>query len=151
MAEDAPAEQPTRKIRRMPKSYTHRRGAGIPRRGGRVGRGSGERGDTAPAKQTQGGASTNQADFLDGPSSLGFKQMISDIMLEGGSGYRPDTQFDGSQVHLDLNEPVFGPSHMFMASWWDSAISSTRAGWILRGAVHGACPFADSSSVTCTG
>ncbi|MED6108069.1 hypothetical protein PIB30_020167 [Stylosanthes scabra] len=36
-------------------------------------------------------------------------------MLEGGSGYRPDTQFDGSSVHLDLNEPVSGPSHLFMA------------------------------------
>ncbi|MED6169219.1 hypothetical protein PIB30_019513 [Stylosanthes scabra] len=36
-------------------------------------------------------------------------------MLEGGSGYRPDTQFDGSPVHLDLNKPVSGPSHLFMA------------------------------------
>ncbi|MED6205231.1 hypothetical protein PIB30_016026 [Stylosanthes scabra] len=41
--------------------------------------------------------------------------MISDIMLEGGSGYRPDTQFDGFPVHLDLNEPVSGPSYLFMA------------------------------------
>ncbi|MED6146081.1 hypothetical protein PIB30_031219 [Stylosanthes scabra] len=24
-------------------------------------------------------------------------------------------RFDGSQVHLDLNEPVSGPSHLFMA------------------------------------
>ncbi|MED6220907.1 hypothetical protein PIB30_049288 [Stylosanthes scabra] len=28
---------------------------------------------------------------------------------------RLDIQFDGSQVHLDLNEPVFGPLHLFMA------------------------------------
>ncbi|MED6160088.1 hypothetical protein PIB30_048145 [Stylosanthes scabra] len=28
---------------------------------------------------------------------------------------KPDTQFDGSQVHLDLNEPVSGSSHAFMA------------------------------------
>ncbi|MED6157453.1 hypothetical protein PIB30_023184 [Stylosanthes scabra] len=36
-------------------------------------------------------------------------------MLEGSSGYRPDTRFDGSQVYLDLNEPMSGPSHLFMA------------------------------------
>ncbi|MED6193489.1 hypothetical protein PIB30_019962 [Stylosanthes scabra] len=41
--------------------------------------------------------------------------MISDILLEGNGGYRPDTQFDVSQVHLDLNESVSGPSHVFMA------------------------------------
>ncbi|MED6157502.1 hypothetical protein PIB30_023700 [Stylosanthes scabra] len=27
----------------------------------------------------------------------------------------PDTQFNGSQVHLDLIEPLSGPSHLFMA------------------------------------
>ncbi|MED6120700.1 hypothetical protein PIB30_023465 [Stylosanthes scabra] len=56
-----------------------------------------------------------QQAFLDGLSSPGFQQMISDIMIVGGGGCRPDTQFDGSQVHLDLNEPVSSPSHMFMA------------------------------------
>ncbi|MED6111989.1 hypothetical protein PIB30_057467 [Stylosanthes scabra] len=48
-------------------------------------------------------------------SSPRFQQKISDILLDGDGGYRPDTQFDGSQVHLDLNEPVSGPSHAFMA------------------------------------
>ncbi|MED6195467.1 hypothetical protein PIB30_038071 [Stylosanthes scabra] len=56
-----------------------------------------------------------QQALLDGLSSPGFQQMISDIMLEGNSGYRPDTQFDGSPVHLDLNEPVSGPSLLFIA------------------------------------
>ncbi|MED6134559.1 hypothetical protein PIB30_038019 [Stylosanthes scabra] len=45
----------------------------------------------------------------------GFEELISDIMREGGSGYRPDTQFNGSPVHLDLNEPMSGLSHLFMA------------------------------------
>ncbi|MED6183660.1 hypothetical protein PIB30_039779 [Stylosanthes scabra] len=56
-----------------------------------------------------------QQAFLDGLSSPRFRQMISDIMLEGGSCYRPDMQFDGSPVHLDRNEHVSGPSHLFMA------------------------------------
>ncbi|MED6171138.1 hypothetical protein PIB30_037952, partial [Stylosanthes scabra] len=60
-------------------------------------------------------SSPSQQAFLYGLSSPEFQQMISDIMLEGGSGYRPNTQFDGSPVHLDLNEPVSGPSHLFMA------------------------------------
>ncbi|MED6223103.1 hypothetical protein PIB30_070770 [Stylosanthes scabra] len=70
--------------------------------------------------QTQGTAipstmsSPSQQAFLDGLSSSGFQQMISDIMLEGGSGYRPDAQFDGSQVHLDLNEHVSGPSWLLV-------------------------------------
>ncbi|MED6194210.1 hypothetical protein PIB30_026327 [Stylosanthes scabra] len=65
--------------------------------------------------QTQGTAipsrmsSLLQQAFLDGLSSLGFQQMISDIMLEGSGGYRPDTQSDGSQVHLDLKEHVSSP------------------------------------------
>ncbi|MED6132533.1 hypothetical protein PIB30_019861 [Stylosanthes scabra] len=37
------------------------------------------------------------------------------MMREGGNAYRPDTQFDDSPVHLDLNEPMSGPSHVFMA------------------------------------
>ncbi|MED6193555.1 hypothetical protein PIB30_020699 [Stylosanthes scabra] len=60
-------------------------------------------------------SSPSQQAFLDGLSSPGFQQMISDIMLEGGSGYKPDMQFDGSLVHLDLNEPVSGPLHLYMA------------------------------------
>ncbi|MED6182055.1 hypothetical protein PIB30_025131 [Stylosanthes scabra] len=60
-------------------------------------------------------SSPSQQSFLDGLSSPEFQQMISDILQEGDGGYRPDTQFDGSQVHLDLNEPVSGPSHVFMA------------------------------------
>ncbi|MED6192958.1 hypothetical protein PIB30_014743 [Stylosanthes scabra] len=39
------------------------------------------------------------------------------MSIPADGGYRPDfdgTQFDGSQVHLDLNEPVSGPSHAFM-------------------------------------
>ncbi|MED6132574.1 hypothetical protein PIB30_020220 [Stylosanthes scabra] len=71
--------------------------------------------------QTQGTAiplsmsSPSQQAFLDGLSSPGFEQLINDITLEQGGGYRPDTQFDGSQVHMDLNEPVSGLSHVFMA------------------------------------
>ncbi|MED6121669.1 hypothetical protein PIB30_032325 [Stylosanthes scabra] len=60
-------------------------------------------------------SSRSQQAFLDGLHSPGFEQLISDIMREGGSGYRPDTQFGGSPVHLDLNEPMSGPSHLFMA------------------------------------
>ncbi|MED6106156.1 hypothetical protein PIB30_002047 [Stylosanthes scabra] len=44
--------------------------------------------------------------------------MLNDILIPADSGYRPDfdgTLFDGSQVHLDLNKPVSGPSHAFMA------------------------------------
>ncbi|MED6158174.1 hypothetical protein PIB30_030344 [Stylosanthes scabra] len=101
---------------RHPVSYACQKGASRPRKGGRAGRNRGEGSDAAPAQQTQGGASTSQPQaFLDGLSSPGFQQMISDIMLEGGSGYRPNTHFDGSPVHLDLNEPVSGLSHLFMA------------------------------------
>ncbi|MED6120297.1 hypothetical protein PIB30_019620 [Stylosanthes scabra] len=53
--------------------------------------------------------------FLDGLSDPGFQHFISDMLQEGDGGYRPDMQFDGSQVHLDLNKPVSGPSHVFMA------------------------------------
>ncbi|MED6191926.1 hypothetical protein PIB30_005406 [Stylosanthes scabra] len=107
MAEDAPVAPPTQKIRRMPKSYARRRGAGRPRKGGRAGRGRGE-GVTRrlPSRLRVVLAPVRRP---------GFQQMISDIMLEGGSGYRLDTQFDGSPVHLDLNEPVSGPWHLFMA------------------------------------
>ncbi|MED6109088.1 hypothetical protein PIB30_030422 [Stylosanthes scabra] len=55
-----------------------------------------------------------QQAFLEGLSSPGFQHFISDMLQEGDGGYRPDTQFDGSQVHLDLNESMSGPSHMFM-------------------------------------
>ncbi|MED6154955.1 hypothetical protein PIB30_001096 [Stylosanthes scabra] len=60
-------------------------------------------------------SSPSQQAFLDGLHSPGFEQLISDIMCEGSSSYGPDTQFDGSLVHLDLNEPMSGPSHLFMA------------------------------------
>ncbi|MED6197365.1 hypothetical protein PIB30_055831 [Stylosanthes scabra] len=51
--------------------------------------------------QTQGTAiptsmsSPSQQAFLNGLSSVGFQEMISDILQEGDGGYRPDTQFDG--------------------------------------------------------
>ncbi|MED6180609.1 hypothetical protein PIB30_011645 [Stylosanthes scabra] len=99
----------------MPASYARRRGAGRSGRAGRGGRGRGEGCDTTLTQQTQCGASTSQAAMLDGLSSPGFQQMINDILLEGDGGYRHDTEFDGSQVHLDPNEPVSGPSHVFMA------------------------------------
>ncbi|MED6140867.1 hypothetical protein PIB30_097607 [Stylosanthes scabra] len=47
----------------------------------------------------------------------GFQQMMDQILLPG-EGYRPDfdgTQFDGSQAHSDLNEPVSTPLQSFMA------------------------------------
>ncbi|MED6217422.1 hypothetical protein PIB30_017482 [Stylosanthes scabra] len=102
MADDAPAEQPTQKVRRMLESYARRRRTP---RAGRDGGGRGEGGDTMPTQQTQtqGTAipstmsSPSQQAFLDGLSSPGFQQLITDIMRdEGGGGYRPDTQFDGS-------------------------------------------------------
>ncbi|MED6181336.1 hypothetical protein PIB30_018481 [Stylosanthes scabra] len=76
-------------------------------------------------------SSPSQQAFLDGLHSPGFQQMINDIMLEGGNGYRLDTQFDGSQVHLDLNEPVSGPSHLFMAlgGTAPSAIHVSSGSW----------------------
>ncbi|MED6222316.1 hypothetical protein PIB30_063173 [Stylosanthes scabra] len=134
----------------MPVSYARRRGAGRLRRGGRAGRGRGEEGDAAPTQQTQGGASTSQAQaFLDGLSSPGFQHFISDMLQEGGGGYRPDTQFDGSQVHLDLNEPVSGPSHVFMALGGTppSAAHVPGGSWDVS-FMEPAC--LDSTSVTCT-
>ncbi|MED6130715.1 hypothetical protein PIB30_003292, partial [Stylosanthes scabra] len=59
--------------------------------------------------------SPSQQAFLDGLDSPRFEQWISDIIREGGSGYSPDTQFNGSPVHLDLNESMSGPSHPFIA------------------------------------
>ncbi|MED6197561.1 hypothetical protein PIB30_057555 [Stylosanthes scabra] len=115
LAEDAPAAPPTQRNRRMPVRYGCWRGAGRPRRGGRAGKGCGEEGDAAPTQQTQGGASTSRAAFLDALHSPGFEQLISDMTRDDGSAYRPDMQFDGSPVHLDLNEPMSGPSHLFMA------------------------------------
>ncbi|MED6106359.1 hypothetical protein PIB30_004134 [Stylosanthes scabra] len=60
-------------------------------------------------------SSPSQQAFLDGLSSPTFQNFISGVLHEGDGGYRPDTQFDGSQVHVDLNEPLSGPSHLFMA------------------------------------
>ncbi|MED6220681.1 hypothetical protein PIB30_047167 [Stylosanthes scabra] len=88
MAEDAPAMRPTQKFRRMPERYARRRGAGRAGRRGRSGRGREEGMIRRPPSRLK-------------VVSAPFK--------------RPDTQFDGSQVRLDLNEPVSGPSHVFMA------------------------------------
>ncbi|MED6205609.1 hypothetical protein PIB30_019167 [Stylosanthes scabra] len=87
MAEDALAAPPAQKNRRMPVSYGCRRGAGRPHRDGRAGGGRGEGGDA----------------------------LMSDMMRKSGSAYRPDMQFDGSPVHLELNEPMSGLLHLFMA------------------------------------
>ncbi|MED6108501.1 hypothetical protein PIB30_024530 [Stylosanthes scabra] len=116
---DAPAVRPTQRIRRMPEDYGRRRR-------GRGDRGRAEGGDTAPTQQSEGGASTSHAHhagrstqaWLDGLSSPGFQQMIDEILMPGDGGYRPEfdgTQLDDSQVHFDLNEPVFGPAQAFMA------------------------------------
>ncbi|MED6147005.1 hypothetical protein PIB30_040041 [Stylosanthes scabra] len=77
--------------------------------------------DLPSTAQTQGTAIRSSLGFpsqglLDGLSSPGFQQMISDILLDGDGGYKPDTQFDGSQVHLVLNEAVSDPTHAFIAS-----------------------------------
>ncbi|MED6121857.1 hypothetical protein PIB30_033972 [Stylosanthes scabra] len=122
MAKDTPAAQPTQKIRRMPESYARRRGAGRPRKGGRAGRGRGEGGGAAPTQQTQGGVSTSQALEEAGTSSQAYLPSTPQThgttipsSMSSPSQQALDTQFDGSQVHLDLNEPVSGPSHLFMA------------------------------------
>ncbi|MED6192477.1 hypothetical protein PIB30_010412 [Stylosanthes scabra] len=124
MTEDAPAAPPTQKNRRMPVSYGCRRGAGRPRRASRGRREGGDAAPTqqtqcgastsqaieeagtssqaylSPTPQTQGTtilstmSSPSQQAFLDGLHSPGFEQLISDIMREGDSGNRPDTQFD---------------------------------------------------------
>ncbi|MED6160212.1 hypothetical protein PIB30_049252 [Stylosanthes scabra] len=118
MAEDARAAPPTQKIRRMPESYTQ---GGASTSQAVEDAGTSSQAYLSPTPQTQGTtipstmSSPTQQAFLDGLSSPGFQQMISNIMLEGGSSYRPDTQFDGSLIHLDLNEPVSGPLHLFMA------------------------------------
>ncbi|MED6146856.1 hypothetical protein PIB30_038506 [Stylosanthes scabra] len=119
MGEDAPAERPTQKIRRMPKSYGRRRG----------GRGAVEAAETSRQADLPSTPQTQRTEipstlgspsqtWLDGLSSLGFQQMLSDILIPVDGGYRPEfdgTQFDGSQVHIDLNEPVSGLLHAFMA------------------------------------
>ncbi|MED6118185.1 hypothetical protein PIB30_000163 [Stylosanthes scabra] len=66
--------------------------------------------------------------------------MISDIMLEGGSGYKPDTQFDGSQVPSGPERACVRFIAYVHGSWWDSSISSTCAGWILGGTVSWRLP-----------
>ncbi|MED6209285.1 hypothetical protein PIB30_053197 [Stylosanthes scabra] len=76
----------------------------------------------SPTSQTQGTSipstmsSPSSQAFLNALHSPGLEQLMSDMMRDGGSAYRPDTQFDGSLVHLDLNEPMSGPSHIFMAA-----------------------------------
>ncbi|MED6215761.1 hypothetical protein PIB30_001382 [Stylosanthes scabra] len=119
MAEDAPAAPPTQKNWRMPLSYAY---------SGRCqhqsgGKGGGDKLTGLPLTHPTDLGDHDHVDhelpsqqaFLDDLHSPGFEQLISDIMREGGSGYRPDTQFDGSPVHLDLNEPMSGSSHLFMA------------------------------------
>ncbi|MED6119000.1 hypothetical protein PIB30_007890 [Stylosanthes scabra] len=105
LAVGASAAPPTQKNRRIPLSYGCRRGASRPREAGEL-----TQGTTIPLTMS----SPSQQAFLDALHSPGFEQLMSDIMHEGGSAYKPDTQFDGSPVHLDLNEPMFGPSHLFM-------------------------------------
>ncbi|MED6188011.1 hypothetical protein PIB30_081876 [Stylosanthes scabra] len=90
----------------------------------------------SPTPQTQGTtipstmSSPSSQAFLDALHSPGFEQLMSGMMRESGSAYRPDTQFDGS--------------------WWDSSIRITHVGCLLGHTVYGACASADSSSVTCT-
>ncbi|MED6146819.1 hypothetical protein PIB30_038220 [Stylosanthes scabra] len=68
-------------------------------------------------------ASPSSQAWLDGLSSPGFQQMIEQILMSGVGDYRSefeDTQYDGtqfesSQVHLDLNELVSSLSQVFMA------------------------------------
>ncbi|MED6179972.1 hypothetical protein PIB30_005771 [Stylosanthes scabra] len=125
MAEDASVERPTQNIRCMPESYGRRRGAGKGGRGSR-GRGERcdtastqkTQGGANTSQAVEVAGTSTQADlpstpqtqwtaiasslisplqaFLDGLSSPGFQQMITDILLEGDGSYRSDTQFDGS-------------------------------------------------------
>ncbi|MED6120400.1 hypothetical protein PIB30_020592 [Stylosanthes scabra] len=75
----------------------------------------------SPTPQTQGTtipstmSSPSQQAFLDGINSPTFQHYISGVLHQGHDGYRQDTQFDGSLLHVDLNEPFSGPSNLFMA------------------------------------
>ncbi|MED6204008.1 hypothetical protein PIB30_005013 [Stylosanthes scabra] len=96
MVEDASAERPTQKIWRMPESYG------------------------PPTQQTQGGASTIQAAWLDGLSSPRFQPMIDEILLSGDSGYRPKfdgTQLDGCQAFMALDGTPPSAAHVQGGSW----------------------------------
>ncbi|MED6193638.1 hypothetical protein PIB30_021469 [Stylosanthes scabra] len=57
-------------------------------------------------------SSPSQQAFLDGLHSPEFQQLIDDIMLEGGSGYRPDTCLMGRTVleHARLPTPPVSPA-----------------------------------------
>ncbi|MED6173363.1 hypothetical protein PIB30_058599 [Stylosanthes scabra] len=84
------------------------------------------------------------AAFLDRLSSPLFQQMLEQILVPC-KGYRLDfdgTQFDGFQVHLDLNEPVSASSQSFMA------LGSTPPSAHIPD--HGACSYSDSTCVTHT-
>ncbi|MED6119992.1 hypothetical protein PIB30_016792 [Stylosanthes scabra] len=115
MAEDAPAAPPTQKNRRMPTQ-----GGASTSRAVEEARTSSQA-YLSDLPQTQGTtipstmSSPSSQAFQDALHSLGFEQLISNMMREGDSAYRPNTQFNGSPVHLDLNEPMSGPSHIFMA------------------------------------
>ncbi|MED6204860.1 hypothetical protein PIB30_012631 [Stylosanthes scabra] len=72
--------------------------------------------------------------FLDALHSPGFVQLMSDMMREGRSAYWPDTQFDDSPVHLDLNKPMsvwllVGLLHPHHTCW---VLPGTYRLWSLR-------------------
>ncbi|MED6134582.1 hypothetical protein PIB30_038297 [Stylosanthes scabra] len=108
MGEDAPAVQPTQKIRRIPKGYGRWRW----RRRGDRGRGQGvtrrlhSRLKVVPAPVMH--LTPGQAHMLTPlhPLDAGDQDPIDSSLLVAGVAGR---------VHLDLNEPVSGPSQAFMA------------------------------------
>ncbi|MED6146126.1 hypothetical protein PIB30_031718 [Stylosanthes scabra] len=115
LAEDPPASPPTQRDRRMPTQGGASTSRAVEEAGTSL------QAYISPIPQTQWttipstmNSPSSQA-FLDALHSPGFEQLMSDMMREGGSGYRPDMQFSGSPVHMDLNEPMSGPSHLFMA------------------------------------
>ncbi|MED6147194.1 hypothetical protein PIB30_041848 [Stylosanthes scabra] len=126
MGEDAPAERLTQKMRACPRvmdvgeggvvaDLVEAAGRGVTRRlPGRL------RVVPAPIHGTEipSNLGSPSQPWLDGLSGPGFQLMISEILIPVDVGCWPEndgTQFDGSQVHIDLNEPVSGPSHVFMA------------------------------------
>ncbi|MED6109573.1 hypothetical protein PIB30_034980 [Stylosanthes scabra] len=161
MAEDAPAAPPMQKIRRMPVSYACRRGAGRPRRGGRGrGEGGDaaltqqtqggastsqaveEAGTSSQAylqstPQTQGTtipstmSSPSQQAFLAGLCSPTSQHFISGVLHHGDGGYRPDTQFDGSQ-DIPFIEPSRLPTPPASPAPAEQPDESAAPGWARR-------------------
>ncbi|MED6182643.1 hypothetical protein PIB30_030494 [Stylosanthes scabra] len=83
--------------------------------------------------------------LLDGLSSPGLQQMIEQILLPG-EDYMLDfdgIEFDGSQVHSDLNEPVSTPSQSFMEL--GNTPPSTHARSFMGDAILGACSCSDDA------